>query len=164
MRQDGNAGTWKLVLLAGFAGGAAEILWIALYSWVTATSGTMVARQVTASVWPAVAEWAYAPALGIAIHMALALALAAAIVPLLLHFVARPPEGKTIVLGAVSVLAVVWVVNFFLVLPWVNPTFIALMPYGATLTSKLLFGAAAGAALRCAVPAAARGMLNEHRH
>lgn len=160
MKRDDSIGTGKLILLAGLAGGAAEVLWVALYSGFTGTSAMTVARQVAASVWPAAADWASAPVLGIAIHMALALALAAAIVPLLLHFVAAPPEGKSIVLGAVSVLAVVWVVNFFLVLPWVNPTFIALMPYGVTLTSKLLFGAAAGAALRCAVPAAARGMLN----
>ena len=132
----------KTVLLAGTAGGMTEVLWVTLYSGVTATSSTVVARQITATVWPAAAQWTYAPALGIAIHMTLALTLAAAIVPLLLHFAARSLEEGAIILVAVSVLAVVWAVNFFLVLPRVNPTFIALMPYGATLTSKLLFAVA----------------------
>jgi hypothetical protein len=37
----------------------------------------------------------------------------------------------------------VWAVNFFVVLPQVNPAFVHLPPYGVTLISKLLFGLAA---------------------
>jgi hypothetical protein len=142
-----NSTTLRAVLLAGIAGGTAEVLWVTLYGWVTATSGAAVAREITASFWPAAAEWAFAPALGITIHMALALALAALIVPPLLRYAAQRPGPGAIVVGAVSVLALVWVVNFFLILPLVNPSFIALMPYGATLVSKVLFGVAAGTTL-----------------
>jgi hypothetical protein len=42
----------------------------------------------------------------------------------------------------------VWVLNFFLVLPWLNPAFVALLPYGVTLVSKLLFGLAMGLTLQ----------------
>jgi hypothetical protein len=37
--------------------------------------------------------------------------------------------------------------NFLLVLPLLNPRFLALMPYAATLASKALFGLAMGAVL-----------------
>ena len=69
MKRNGNIGTWKPVQLAGLGGGAVEVLWVTLYSSITATSGTMVARQVAASLWPAAVEWVFAPALGIAIHI-----------------------------------------------------------------------------------------------
>ena len=39
-------------------------------------------------------------------------------------------------------LAVVWLVNFTVVLPALNPAFVTLLPLWATLISKLLFGAA----------------------
>jgi hypothetical protein len=144
MNQSRITGMWALILLAGLAGGAAEVLWIALYSSATGTSGIAVARQVTASVWPAAAEWAIAPALGVALHMALSLGLAAALVPLLLRW-GTPRTGhvafQTSALAALA-LALVWVVNFLLVLPVLNPQFVTLMPYGATFLSKLLFAAA----------------------
>lgn len=140
MKQDGNTRTWRTVLLAGLAGGAAEVLWVTLYSGISATSGQTIARQVTATFWPPAADWAFAPALGIAIHMALALALAAALVPLLLRFAAQYPAPGAVMAGATAALALVWAVNFFLVLPVLNPAFVTLLPYGATLISKLLFG------------------------
>lgn len=128
-------------LFAGLCGGLAEIAWIALYSSATSTNGIEVARQVTVSFWPTAGEWTFAPVLGIAIHMALALALASALVPLLLRFAAQYPGPGAVMAGATAALALVWAVNFFLVLPVLNPAFVTLMPYGATLTSKLLFGA-----------------------
>jgi hypothetical protein len=45
-------------------------------------------------------------------------------------------------------LAGVWAVNFLVVLPRVNAAFTHLLPYGATLLSKLLFGLAAAAVFR----------------
>ena len=144
MKLHDSIGTWKLILIAGLTGGAAEVLWVALYNGATGTSAMTVARQVAASAWPAAADWASAPVLGIAIHMALALALAAAFVPFLLRIAARHPEPGAIVAGATATLAIVWAVNFFIVLPLLNPSFVTLMPYGATLTSKLLFGVTMG--------------------
>jgi hypothetical protein len=38
--------------------------------------------------------------------------------------------------------------NFFLILPVLNASFVTLMPFAATLTSKLLFGFAMAAVLR----------------
>ncbi len=39
-------------------------------------------------------------------------------------------------------LAAVWTMNFFIVLPVLNPVFIVLMPYPATFASKMLFALA----------------------
>jgi hypothetical protein len=45
--------------------------------------------------------------------------------------------------AVVGLLVAVWATNFFLVLPALNPGFVDLVPYGASLTSKVLFGVAA---------------------
>ncbi|HLB81398.1 MAG TPA: hypothetical protein VJJ77_12930 [Dongiaceae bacterium] len=51
-------------------------------------------------------------------------------------------------LAVIGVLIAVWAINFLVILPIVNPAFIGLLPYGATLTSKVLFGLAAASVLR----------------
>lgn len=135
--------TLKTVALAGIAGGMAEMLWIISYSSATATDGAVVARQVTASIWHAAGEWALAPALGIAIHLVLSIALAAIAIPLLSRIAQRSGAGLVLV-SAVFVLALVWAVNFFFILPLLNPAFVKLMPYSVTLVSKLLFGITMG--------------------
>ena len=135
-------------MAGGLAGGAAEVAWVAIYSTVTSTSGATVAREVAASVWPAAAAWASGPALGVAIHMILALLLAGACVPLLLHFAARGLRLPAALIGAIAALVLVWAVNFFAVLPALNPGFVNLMPYGATLLSKVLFAIAMAYAVR----------------
>jgi hypothetical protein len=50
-------------------------------------------------------------------------------------------------------LAIVWAINFFVVLPAISPGFVHLLPYAVTLTSKLAFGVAAAATLRVLSPA-----------
>lgn len=142
MNRNDHIATWKLILLAGLAGGATEILWVMLYSTITATSGTTIARQVTASLWPVAAEWSLAPALGIAIHLALSLALATVLVSFLLRFAAQRLAPGMVIACAAAMLALVWAVNFFVVLPTLNPGFVTIMPYAATLFSKILFGIA----------------------
>jgi hypothetical protein len=148
MRRNGQLGTWKLVLLAGFAGGFAEILWVMLYRSATGASSAAIAREVAASILPALANSTLAPMLGIVIHMALAIALAALIVPPLVRLAERRREPSMMVVAAMTALALVWAINFLLVLPILNPGFVAMMPYGATLVSKLLFGIAMAGVLQ----------------
>jgi hypothetical protein len=50
----------------------------------------------------------------------------------------------------VSMLAGVWAINFLVILPIINPTFVELVPYGASLASKVLFGFAAAFVFWCA--------------
>ncbi len=68
MTQNTRAASCIPLRMAGMAGGMAEILWVTAYCIANSMNCAVVARQVTASVWPAAAEWAFAPALGIFIH------------------------------------------------------------------------------------------------
>lgn len=109
---------WRLVVLAGLAGGLAEIAWVAAWCGAHGADGWQVARAVTAALSPALGESPLAAPLGVLAHFGLSVLLAAAFV-----------RG-------------VWAVNFFLVLPALDPAFVRLLPYPVTLVSKLLFGAA----------------------
>ena len=60
---------------------------------------------------------------------------------------ARKPDLTNLLPFALAALAVVWATNFFVVLPIVRPEFVHLVPYGVSLTSSLLFGAAVAAVL-----------------
>lgn len=138
------------ILAAGLAGGLAEIAWVGLYSMFTPLSGAEVAREVTASVFPGLVALPSAALLGVAIHFLLSLLLAAGFV----FATARlfTPRWRTAgaFTSALVALALVWAVNFFVVLPAINPMFIGLMPYTVTLISKLLFGVAMAAVLNWA--------------
>jgi MFS family permease len=124
--------------------------WVALYSGLTDTNALAVAREVAASISPAAALLPGAPLLGIAIHLALSVALGLALGKTLLGPLA-PRFGRKLLMPTVlGTLACIWAVNFLLVLPLLNPAFLALMPLAATLTSKLLFGLAAAGILRLA--------------
>lgn len=133
------------ILVAGLAGGMAEIAWVLAYGAFTPVGAAEVAREVAASVIPGAAQWAAAPALGVAIHLMLSIALAYA-------FVAALPGRHGIFAIAVGALVGVWAINFLVLLPLVNPRFVTLMPHAATLFSKMLFGAAMAAVLAARVP------------
>lgn len=133
-------------VLAGMAGGMAEIAWIAVYGAVTGTRIDSVARSITGSVLPGFAVSPLSVETGVSIHLALAVALGLALA-LALWPVARrdaAAEGGFVVLA----LAAVWAVNFLIVLPRLNPEFVHLLPYGVTLLSKLLFGMSAATVFR----------------
>ncbi len=131
----------RTVLLAGIAGGVAELAGVALCTLFTDVTGGEVAQQIALMVFPQ----AYSPfleALGVAIHFALSLALAAVFAGAVWQPFLHNRSRAATFAAAMAALAVVWAVNFLAVLPWLNPDFVALMPYGVTLVSKLLFGAA----------------------
>jgi hypothetical protein len=135
------------ILLAGLAGGFAEMLWVMLLAAVGPLTATEVAAQITATLSGALAHGSAGPALGILIHFLLSLAVATAFALVLWRpLQVRGGEGA-VLRGAILTLAGVWVVNFFIVLPAINPAFVALMPLPATLVSKALFGIAMGAVL-----------------
>ena len=133
---------FNLFLIAGLAGGLTEVLWISLYSMLSNTGGMEISRQITATVIPALSAHALAPALGIAIHLVLSVSLAAGFCLLAVKPMVRYFGRPGLLAGSCLVLAVVWKVNFFILLPMINPSFIALLPLTVTLISKLLFGLA----------------------
>ena len=147
-----NIPVMKKVFLGGLAGGLAEVLWVALYASMTSVSGAEVARQVAATVFPSAAELAAAPVLGVAVHLVLSLALGAVFALAVWFPSARRLEFPAAVAMTIAVLVGIWAINFFVVLPILNPAFVTLMPYSASLISKALFGVAMAWVLEGAGP------------
>lgn len=143
-----NAGfATRAGIIAGLAGGLAEVVWIVLYASLSAGEAAAVARGVTGTVLPSLAASSWAVALGIALHMAIAVALGIAVAIVMRPLYGRPGHGTLGVFATVAALVAVWGVNFLVVLPVINPAFVALLPYGASLASKVLFGLAAAGVL-----------------
>jgi hypothetical protein len=143
--------TVRYGVLFGIAGGIAEIIWIASYGLFTGGSAGAVARAVSgtvSTVLPGVSFDVAPVAYGIVIHMVLAVGLGIALV-----FAWRElaEQGQRLVneyAFMVVALAMVWAFNFFVLLPLIDPAFVALVPYPASLLSKLLFGLAGAFMLR----------------
>jgi len=129
--------------LAGLAGGAAEIAWIAAYQGLTGQQAAIVAQGVTQSVLPSLASAPSAVVLGLAIHMSLAIVMGIVIALAVPRLMPRVVGTMLEPLAVIAGLVAVWAVNFFLVLPVINPDFVTIVPYAASLTSKVLFGFAA---------------------
>ena len=138
----------RIGVLAGLAGGAAEVAWVAGYGAITGTPVAGVAEGVTTAFLPVMAGQPMAVGLGIAIHMLLAVALgvvvAAAFSTPVLSRISDFSRSTLVVLT----LGLVWAFNFLVVLPILEPSFLTLLPYVVTLASKLLFGVGAAAMFR----------------
>jgi hypothetical protein len=142
-----KSGTPSLVLGAGLAGGIAEIVWVGLVGTQASGGAVEVARQVTATVLPSAGTLAIAPFAGVVIHLLLSVLLAFVFWRLVWRpFAAQLTRVEAAIYGMGS-LAAVWLVNFTVVLPALNPAFVTLLPLWATLISKLLFGVAMTAVL-----------------
>ncbi|MEC5292869.1 hypothetical protein VSX64_14230 [Aurantimonas sp. C2-6-R+9] len=130
------------------AGGAIEVGWIALYEQLAGSDGAMVARGVTQSVIPGLVAARSAVPLGLAIHMGLAVALGIVIAVLMPRLLPRLVGTALEPVAVVAMLVGVWAMNFFVILPAINPAFVTLVPYGVSLASKVLFGVAAAFVFR----------------
>lgn len=135
-------------VIAGVAGGVAEIAWVMLYAGATGTDPATLARGVTTAAGMSALFSAAPAALGVTVHMSLAVALGIA-----LSFGWRALSSHRLAMASpfpfmLAALVSVWAVNFFVVLPIISPAFIHLAPYPVSLMSKVLFGLAAAEALR----------------
>lgn len=138
----------KRGLLAGIAGGLAEVAWVSLYAAASGGDAAILARGVTtAAGMTALLPSAPATA-GIVVHMMLAALLGVVLTGLWQSLAGREHGAKALYGFMLASLAFVWAMNFFVVLPAVDPSFIHLLPYSVSLVSKLLFGLAAAEALR----------------
>lgn len=138
---------WQTALVAALAGGMAEIIWVSLYAAFTPLTAASVAREVTASLLPAYAAGITGAWLGILIHVLLSVVLGFAFAYTLWRPFAYSRGGLVTLALSLTALGLVWAINFFLVLPVVNPVFVTLMPYTVTFASKMLFALAMGATL-----------------
>ncbi len=136
-------GVIRTGLCIGLAGGLAEIVVVWLYSALTGGDALTVARHVASAIG---LHGASATA-GVVVHMGLAVALGIAL-SAALRIADWPVHDGAIFSFMVGSLAVVWVINYFLLLPAFSPSFVHLLPYTVTLASKLAFGLAAAATAR----------------
>jgi hypothetical protein len=135
-------------VIAGVAGGIAEIAWVVLYAGLTGTDPATLARGVTTAAGMSALLPAAPAALGVTVHMSLAVGLGIA-----LSFGWRALSSHRLEIGSpfpfmLAALVSVWAVNFLVVLPIISPAFIHLAPYPVSLMSKVLFGLAAAEAFR----------------
>jgi hypothetical protein len=137
----------KSGILAGTAGGVAEIVWVTVYGNLSGIDPAFVAQEVARTVFPALPTSAPTTLAGLGIHMALAIGLGIAAVSILraAFHEALAPIGEAMTI--VAALVAVWAFNFLILLPQLNPSFVTLLPLAATLTSKVLFGLAAAGAM-----------------
>jgi hypothetical protein len=130
-------------VLAGAAGGLAEVAWVTLYAGVTGGDAAAIARGVTTAAGVSALLPTSPVVLGVAVHMVLAVTLGtllALIWRMLRNYkptLTNPYPVMLLALGGV------WAVNFLVVLPIVSPSFVHLVPFAVSLTSKFLFGMAA---------------------
>jgi len=136
--------TVRVGVVAGVAGGLAEIAWVMLYSGLSGAA--VVARGVAAVAGVNAVMPDTSPVmLGIGVHMMLAEMLGVGLCFAWQALSARRCGSTNPYAFMLSALAGVWAINFFVVLPVVSPAFVHLVPYAVSLMSKLLFGAAAAA-------------------
>jgi hypothetical protein len=135
-------------VIAGAAGGLAEIAWVTLYAGATGGNVAILARGVTTASGVSALLPAAPASLGAAVHMTLAVMLGVALAFAWRTYSANRGGRANPYPFTLAALAGVWAINFFVVLPIVSPAFIHMVPYAVSLASKLLFGLAAAEVLR----------------
>lgn len=146
MTQNRQIAVLQQGVLAGVAGGLAEVAWVSLYAAATGGDPAIVARGVTTAAGVTALLAASPAALGITVHMTLAVLLGVALSFAWSKLRERGLSNPYPFM--LAALAGVWAMNFLMVLPIVSPAFVHIVPYAVSLTSKLLFGVAAAAVLR----------------
>ena len=135
-------------VFAGLAGGLAEVVWIGVYGALSGASVDLLAWEITTSIVPSYGASSSSAWLGVLIHLMLAVALGISLA-FAIHFSLRKNDRIYAEYSLpILTLTTVWAVNFFLVLPYLNPRFVDLLPYSVTLVLKLLFGLWAATVLR----------------
>ena len=138
----------RVGVIAGLAGGLAEVAWIIVYGALSGVSVESVGQEITRSIVPSYAASSSAALIGILIHLILAVGLGISVTFAICLSLRRHTRVFVEYTLVILTLATVWAVNFLLVLPYLNPRFLDLLPYSVTLVSKLLFGLSAATVLR----------------
>jgi hypothetical protein len=135
-------------VIAGAAGGLAEIVWVTLYATATGANPAKLARGITTAAGVNALFPADPIALGVTVHMGIAVTLGIALAFVWQTLSSHRTRTISPFPFTVAALAAIWAINFFVVLPIVSPAFIQLVPYSVSLISKLLFGLAAAGVFR----------------
>lgn len=134
------------VTIAGLAAGLAEVVWVMFYGALASVDSRRVGREVIATVYPGLAAEPIAPYAGMALHFALSIAIAWVFYLLLANLFSGPRRSQ-VLLVSVCGLAGIWAMNFFWILPNLNPAMADAVPKVVSLVSKLSFGIVMGLAL-----------------
>lgn len=137
---------FEAVLWGGFAGGAAEVVVVALAALAVGVGGWFVAAGVSDATFGKLFWGNDAVLVGLAVHFVLSFLIAACFVP----FAARIQErfgASAVVAASAAALVGVWAMNFFVVLPRVAPEFVTIVPLSVSFLSKLSFGVVMGMVL-----------------
>lgn len=149
MSSANSLATVRTGVIAGAAGGLAEIAWVTLYAGMTGADPAALARGVTTAAGISKLLPMDSPvALGVGVHMGLAAMLGIILVFVWQALAVNRPQQTNPYPLMLAALGGVWTINFFVVLPILSPSFIHMLPYAASLTSKLLFGVAAAEVVR----------------
>jgi len=135
-------------VVAGVAGGLAEIAWVTLYAAATGADPATLARGVTTAAGVGALFPSAPVALGVTVHMLLAAVLGIALSFGWQALSSHRSNNARPFQFILAALVGVWAVNFFVLLPGISPAFIHLVPYPVSLVSKVLFGLAAAEAFR----------------
>ena len=134
------------VILAGLLAGAAEVVWIMFYGALTAVDTRGVAREVIVTVYPELATNPIAPYAGIVLHFALSIAIACVFYMAITAGFGDLHRNQMLI-ASICALAGIWGMNFFWILPNLNPAMAHIVPKVVSLASKLLFGISMGLVL-----------------
>ena len=159
MKNQTHFDTIRVGVIAGAAGGLAEIAFVTLYAAATGGDAALLARSVTIAAGASALFPSVPVALGVSVHMALAVVLGIALAfawRALVSLRPRASAGTGPYPFMLVALVGVWAINFFVVLPMVSPAFIHLLPYSISLISKLSFGLTAATAFRWQLGATSR--------
>ena len=135
--------TTSTIFWAGIAGGTVEVVWVALFCLFSPLQSSLVAEEVARSFSPQMMGMP-AVAAGLIIHYALAVLVAGMFAMTLMRWLGQRKDMRSVIGMSATALAAIWAINFFVILPLVNASFVTLMPYAVTLASKLGFGVAMG--------------------
>lgn len=121
--------------IGGFLGGLAEVLYTAL---VAPTYYVEVLEQITYTFTST--PFLHAAYVGLVLHQVAAVLIGVGLAYLLIYTHPR----RHYIASATLLLAIIWAINFFIIGPAFAPAFVALVPAGIALFSKLSFGAILG--------------------
>ena len=130
----------RLIIFSGFIGGMAEVLFMLFYSFVSKGSLVVIGSEITKSFFKSYEAGVDAALLGLLIHFLLAFVVSFFFITVIMPLFNAFNHPNRIMLMSLVYLAMIWCLNFLILLPKVNVAFVHLFPYMVTFASKLLFG------------------------
>lgn len=130
----------KAGALAGIAGGVVEVIFMAIYCALTGKDGMEMLGLVAYTFFDGGALSGLSIHLGLSVLIGLAFGLVVYSAERF-NVVVRYPVA---IASGVAMLIVIWAFNFFVLLPSINPEFVAFVPLEAAFFSKLSFGLTLG--------------------